>query len=258
MSSRTYRWWRAALVAGAVLVLAGCAYERQRAQRDSKLVAIRTELGAGFLERGQLALAQEEIQKALALNPDDSEANNVMALVQARLQRNRRAEHYFERAVSSNPGNAGAQNNFGIFLCQTGRTRRALKHFAKAIADPLNPSQQWANANAGSCLLHAHRPAQAAAYFRRAMSLQPGMPVALLGLARADWAQGKAVAAEANLRQYLRTGTPSPQSLLLGVEIEHALGHLDQQATYALKLMAHYPNSVQAKQLQQLTSEGAL
>ena len=254
----TYKCFRGALVIGVALLLMSCAYEQQREHRDSKLVVIHTELGAGFLERGQVALAQDELKKALAISPDDSEANNIMALVQARLKRNRLAKKYFHRAVESNPDNAGAQNNFGIFLCQTGHTRRALKHFDKAIADPLNPSQQWANVNAGSCLLHARQPAQALPYFQEALLLQAAMPAALLGLAKADWATGHAAAADLALRQYLAQGKPTAQSLFLGVEIEHALGHMNQQATYALKLMAHYPNSVQVKQLQQLTNEGAL
>lgn len=239
------------------LALGGCATAQQQ-ERDARLVNIRTQLGAGFLKRGQLAIAQDELNRALALNPDDSEANNVMALIQARLRRYDRANRYFERSLRDDPGNSGAQNNYGIFLCQRGRVPEAIAHFQKAIADPLYPTPQWANVNAGSCLLQHHEPRQARAFFKDALALQPNLGVALYQLARIDLASGHPHRARAYIQRYFAVAGNSPESLLLAVRIEQALGNIDKQATYALRLTSQYPHSAQAQEIERLGANGEL
>lgn len=250
---------RALLVgfACACLLLAGCAYERQQEERDAKLVQIRTDLAAGFFERGELAYAKDEVSKALALNPDDSEANNVMALIQARLGHDKEADHYFRKALSANPENAGAENDYAIYLCQKGHVDQAMVHFKHVINDPLYPSPQRPNLNAGVCLVSAHQEAAARPYLERALVLQPNFAPALYELAQVDFADDRLAAASDDLTHYFATGAESADALLLGVKLAKAMGDVNQQATYALRLSAKYPHSPQDQEAMRLAGPGA-
>ncbi|MHB8563654.1 MAG: type IV pilus biogenesis/stability protein PilW [Acidiferrobacteraceae bacterium] len=252
------RWQSIVLLAVAVVAIGGCASERQAHERDARLVRIYTQLGAGFFKRNQTAFAEQEIRKALAINSDDSDANNVMALVQARLRHYRSAGRYFRRAVSDKPDNAGAQNNYGVFLCERGHVRRALTHFRKAINNPLYASPQWANVNAASCLLKAGKPLSAEVYFKQALKVQPNLGIALYELAAIDLKSGHPHHAHAYIRRYFAVAPESPQSLFLAARVEQALGDLDKQAMYALRLTSKYPDSKQAKELERLGASGGL
>ncbi|MHB1951670.1 MAG: type IV pilus biogenesis/stability protein PilW [Acidiferrobacteraceae bacterium] len=247
-----------AACACAVVAIGGCAVGRQTRERNHRLVRIYTQLAAGFYQRNQIVFARQEIRKALAINPDDSDANNVMALVQARMKHYRRAGKYFARAVRNRPGNAAAQNDYGVFLCERGHVRKALARFAKAIGNPIYRSPQWANVNAGNCLLRAHQPLQAKPYFAQALKLQPNLGVALYQLSSIDFASGHPHRARAYIRRYFAVAPESPESLFLAVRIEQALGDLDKQATYALRLTSKYPDSRQARELVRLGEHGRL
>ena len=76
-------------VFGAILIIStllmGCAAspERQALEvRKENVVILNTQLAAAYLQRGQPVVALRILSKALALAPNDSQANNVMALLQ--------------------------------------------------------------------------------------------------------------------------------------------------------------------------------
>lgn len=242
----------------AVLTAAGCASDRQERERNHRLVRIYTQLAAGFFKRNQIVFARQEIKKALAINPSDSDANNVMALVQAHMKRYRQARTYFRRAVRSRPDNAAAQNDYGVFLCERGHVRKALVRFRKALGNPMYGSPQWANVNAGNCLLRAHQPVKARSYFAQALKLQPNLGVALYELSAIDLESGHPHRARVYIRRYFAVAPESPQSLFLATRIEQALGDLDKQATYALRLTSKYPDSKQAHELERVGAHGGL
>ena len=100
-------------VFGAILIgtlLMGCASSQERKAlkaRKENVVIVNTQLAAVYLQRGRPEVALYNISKALALAPDDSQANNVMALLQWRLQETDAADKYFRRALKSRPDKIG-------------------------------------------------------------------------------------------------------------------------------------------------------
>lgn len=242
----------------AVLAASGCASDRQERARDHRLVRIYTQLAAGFFKRNQIVFAHQEIKKALAINPRDSDANNVMALVQAYMHHYRRAHKYFRRAVGNRPDNAAAQNDYGVFLCERGHVRKALSRFHKALRNPMYGSPQWANVNAGNCLLRVHQPVKAKPYFEAALKLQPNLGAALYALSAIDLKSGHPHRARVYIRRYFAVAPESPQSLFLATKIEQALGDLNKQATYALRLTSKFPDSKQAQELERVGARGGL
>jgi type IV pilus assembly protein PilF len=249
---------RLLLAACATLLLAACASPAQRdaeAARLAKRVEIHTELGAGYLARNQLDVAQQELERALALRPDDSQANHIMGLLQIRLKNDDRAERHFQRATGQSPDNSDARNSYGVFLCEHRRLDEADEQFRAAIRNPLYKTPDQANTNAGICRLKTPDKAAAGGYFRAALQTNPRQPLALLNLARLSFESGEPLSARGFMQRYFEVAGDAPETLLLAFRIERALGAKDAQASYALRLRGKFPDSAEARQLRTLTGK---
>jgi len=240
----------------ASLLIGGCATQTEREEKAAKLskrVEIHTQLGASYLSRNQLDIAQQELERALEINSDDSQANHIMGLLQIRLKQDDKAEDYFRRAVGEQPENPDARNSYGVFLCEHGRLEEADKQFRAAIKNPLYKTPEQASLNAGLCQLKKPDQHAAAAYFRTALGYNPRQPQALLHMARYSFETGQALSARGFMQRYFEVATDTPEVLLLAFRIERALGDKNAQATYALRLRGKFPQSAEARQLRTLT-----
>ena len=234
------------------MTLGACATREQEiasGERTSLLIESRTQLAASYMQRNQLDIATEEIDKALAIDPDNSQANNIMALLQIRLKNDDKAERHFTKALSGQGNNAEARNNYGVFLCDRGRLDEAEKQFKTALANPLYKTPEIANINAGSCLQKKNAPELAEKYFRNALQINPKSPVALYQMAHISFTTKRYLPARAFIQRYLDASNETPETLLLAVRIEHALGARDAQAQYSNRLRGKFPDSPEARQL---------
>lgn len=235
-----------------VLLLAGCASSAERDAeegRRDRLIETNIQLANGYLQRGQLEFAKERLDKALTIDADDSQANNMMAVLQWRLNDYAAAERHFERAVRDR-ANAEAQNNFGAFLCQRNRIAEAETWFKRAVANPLYKTPALAYENAGLCLYRAKDYPKAEAYFREALKADPRRPPALYHLSRLSFDAGRILAARGFIQRYFQATPDTPEALLLAVHIERALKNRDEEASYAVRLRGKFPTSPEAQQLQ--------
>lgn len=242
----------------ACLLIGGCASQAEReeqAEKLSKRVETHTQLGASYLARNQLDIAQQELERALEINADDSQANHIMGLLQIRLKRDDKAEQYFRHAISELPENADARNSYGAFLCERGRLDEADEQFRAAINNPLYKSPEQASLNAGICQLKKPDKHAAAAYFRTTLHYDPRQPQALMQLARYSFETGESLSARGFMQRYFEVAADTPEALLLAFRIERVLGAKDAQATYAIRLRGKFPNSAEAKQLHTLTGK---
>lgn len=242
-----------AITLSALVLLAACASTAEREAEDAKrqrLVDTNVQLAAGYLQRGQLEFAREKLEKALAIDPDSPNANSTMALLQWRLRDYRAAETHFQRAVRVEKDNGEAHNNYGVFLCERGRVEEAVNRFKQAISDPLYSTPAVANQNAGLCLMKTGAAAAAEPYFREALRINPQSVPALEQMARISMESGKPLAARGFMQRYFQAGgADTPETLWLAVRIERALGHKNEEASYALRLRAKFPDSPEAKRL---------
>ncbi len=242
------------LLLGILLNACSTAETRNRAVENTKLVSIHTQLAVGHLLRNQTGFALQEVNEALALNSDDSQANNIMALVQQRLRDDDKSEKYFLKSIDEDATNSEARNNFAVFLCEHGRVKEAIDQFNSALSNPLYPSQEKANLNAGMCL--QQRPEHglsAVKYFRNALTINPRSPVALYNMALISFESGQPLAARGFMQRFFEASQDTPDSLLLAVRIEKALGAKDTQASYAFRLRGKFPKSEEAKELAKIT-----
>ncbi len=249
---------RAVSLVLACLLIGGCASQAEREEKAAKLnkrVEIHTQLGATYLSRNQLDIAQQELERALDINSDDSQANHIMGLLQLRLKQDDKAELYFRRAISEQPDNSDARNSYGVFLCERGRLDAADEQFRVAINNPLYKSPEQASLNAGICQFKKPDKSAAAGYFRTALQHNPRQPQALLHMARYSFETGESLSARGFMQRYFEVSTDTPEVLLLAFRIERVLGAKDAQATYALRLRGKFPESAAATQLRTLTGK---
>lgn len=240
-----------------LLALAGCASsaERQAEQeKKDKLVETHALLGSSYLQRGQLDVAREELEKALKISPDNAQANNVMAVLQWRFKNYPEAERHFRKALAGDEKNASAHHNYGAYLCDRGKLDESVRHFDSAVAIPFYPYAAEVNLNAGVCLMKKPAPVAAEKYFREALRLNPRLPGALYHMAKISWDSGQPLSARGFIERFFQSAQDTPEVLLLAVKVERALQNKNGEASYALRLRSKFPTSAEAGQLQALAS----
>lgn len=237
---------------GLTMLSAGCASQAEREAELAKrqrLVETQVQLGASYLQRGQLDVAKEYLEKAVEADPDSAQANNMMALLQWRLKQYDEADRYFRRAINANVPLPEAENNYGVFLCDRGKTEDALRLFDKVAANPLYKTPAAALENAGMCLMRKPAPLAAEKHFRKALEVNPNQARSLLQMARISYDRGNALAARGFIQRYFQVAEDTAESLLLAARIERALKSRDAEASYVVRLRGKFPTSDEAQQL---------
>lgn len=219
-------------------------------KQDQKLDAaqVHTELGAQLMQRGDLKDAYEKLQMATQFDDGYAPAHTLLAILDERLKQTKQAEQEYRRAVAIDPKNGDTNNNLGVFLCSTGRQAEGVQHLQRALADPFYKTPAMANTNIGKCLAKTN-PAAAEPYLRKALTIDPGYPDALLQMSQALYAKNDAFRARGFLQRFEAQGQATPESLMLGYRIESRLGDTDAARSYANRLRGQFPESEQAQQL---------
>lgn len=237
-----------ALVAVSLLGLGGCVTTTTgglggEKWDSSERAALHTRLGVNYLQQGQLEVAREELDLALRIEPNSSDANLAMAKLQLRLDSPRDAHVHFQRAVRNNPESVGARNDFGFFLCNQGDYADGLAQFNAALNNPLNNAQYVTLYGAAECERQAGNLEQAVASYELALRLQPDMRQALMRLAVINFDQGEYFTARAYLERFFQDRFYTADSLYLAVRNELALNRRDLAGEYARLLRERFPGS---------------
>ncbi|MGH8623176.1 MAG: type IV pilus biogenesis/stability protein PilW [Burkholderiales bacterium] len=216
--------------------------ERMRAR-------IHTELAANYFGIGNVGVALEEVQEALRADRNYGPAYNVAGLVYAQLKEDRLAEESFQRALGINPSDSDAHHNYGMFLCQRKQEREAIRHFMMAVRNPLYSTPDRSYINAGMCARRSGDAAGAAEFFGLALKLRPDQPQALYHMADLSYARGDFAEAKSYLGRFTQVASATAEVLWLGVRVERRLGDRNSEASYALQLRTRFPNSREARAL---------
>nr|VFJ48181.1 MAG: type IV pilus assembly protein PilF [Candidatus Kentron sp. FW] len=227
----------------------GLSNTTDRETQKNHLAALHTQMAIAYMEEGNLELARERLERALAIKADHPEAHNALGSLYQRLNEPEKAERHYRHAISFNPSYSNACNNLGVLLCVTDRQMEADGYFLKAIANPHYRKPEVAMGNAGDCAYSTGNLQKAETYFRRALSFSMKLPGPLLRMAELSFSKGHGLAAREYLQRYLDIGTHSPRSLWLGIRIENLLDNQDAVSSYALLLRTHHPDSRETRLL---------
>ncbi len=244
----------ALLLLGAVaLALAACSSTSNRAQKKTDASNYNMQLGMAYLNQGDLGLAKQKLDRAVAENPGDPSVHSAMAMLQDRLGHPDQADKEFKAALSLGPRNPDVLNNYAVYLCRTGRTDEGVKSFEEAAHNALYRTPEAAYTNAGVCLRGAKRDSQAAMSFQRALQVRPNFAEAAYQLADLDFQRGEIAEARATVERFIASFEAPPDLLLLGARITRKQGDRLSQEKFARKLRMDFPSSDQTRALAELT-----
>ncbi len=242
------------VLAMCLLLLAGCSSNPNRSsslgERRTEAAKVNTELGAGYLRRGNFELAMEKLERALEFDSKYVVALSTMAVLHEQLGDNKQAEKFHKSAIKVAPQDASTQNNYGTFLCKTGRYRASEEYFIKAASNAFYQTPEVALVNAGLCVSRIDDWEAAEQHFRDAIQFRPDYPDALYALSEIKFREQDYLTARAFLQRFEAGATTSAASLLLGYKIEQSLQQPGQAAKYARKLQQQFPNTAQATELE--------
>lgn len=218
--------------------------------RDARTRAkLHTELGALYLQNGNLAVALEELTIAIDIDADYARAYGTRGLADFQVREMQMADQDFRRALSLDANDPEINNNYGWFLCQVGREKEAISFFQRAIRNPLYETPEKAYLNAGACYARLGDLASAEDYVQHSLRIVQNNPQALLQLAGINYQRGHLELAKEQLSELLRKTEPSAEALWLGVRIERRLGERVAEARYGSQLRRKFPLSPEAQEL---------
>jgi predicted CXXCH cytochrome family protein len=148
-----------------------------------------------------------QFEKALALDPDMSQAHNEFGEQLANEGRIDRAEAEFRAALSIEPDLPAAQSNLGHVLAARGALDEAAWYFARAVQR--NPKDPDTHVNYAATLLGLKRPEEALREFDAALKLRPDFGLAHLNSAAILANRGDLAAARTHLQQALKDPDPA-------------------------------------------------
>ena len=210
---------------------------------------IRTDLAAGYYQRGQMDVALEELGNAKTLDPSYPRIYDIYGLVYAMLGERAKAEENFRQEIALAPDNSDYRENWGAFLCGTGRASEAMPEFERVMKDPLYKTPEIVYINAGKCSAALGDTKKGEEYLRRALTVSPGNPIAAYNLALLAYRDKRIGEARAWMRPVMQQASPPAQALYLGACIEKKQGDRDAERAYESQLRNRWPDSPEAKAL---------
>ena len=245
----------------ALLLVAGCAVKSAGPSADTGTIVgevgdprnrarTHTELASLYHERGNMAIALEELRLATAADSSYAPAYSLFGVVYMDLREKGLAEENFERALRLSPNDPEINHNFGWFLCQNGREPDSIRYFLQALRNSLYTAPWRSYAAAGVCSLRTNNVKDAEEFFQRALKLDPDEPAALLKLGEIRYRQGSIEDARKLVARHNKLISPTPESLWLALRIERRLGERVAEQSYANQLRRRFPGSPEYQSLQ--------
>jgi len=236
-----------------LLLLLGCSSSQGTKEdgegRARKAAETNTALGRQYMDRGQMEVALEKLKRAVAHDETYAPAHTMLAFLYETLGQMDQAEDEYKLAVRYDPTDGEVNNNYASFLCGQNRGKEAEQYFETAVKDPFYSTPQIAYANAGVCQLGMNNLDKAELFLRKSLEFDAEFPAALLAMAILYEEKSSYLRARAFLQRYEATSQTSSQSLLLGYQIENALGDSTAAARYKNELLDRFPTSSGAVQM---------
>jgi type IV pilus assembly protein PilF len=242
-------------VLGPALLLYGCVTTGDTRLKESPSAAgaANVQLGAAYLQQGNLPVAKEKLEKAVKQTPKDPVVHGMLGLLYHRLGDDKQAEKEYRTALELAPGDPEQLNNYAVFLCTVGRTDEGASRFEEAAHNPLYRTPWAAYTNAGVCLRGAKRDPEARAQFLHALQVNPEYAEAMVQLADLDLSNHQEADAYKRITDFLKTNPSSAELLLLGWRAAHELKDPVGAAQMAWRMQSDFPDSEQAHTLAQMS-----
>jgi type IV pilus assembly protein PilF len=215
---------------------------REQAQEDY------IQLALAYYDADDTTGARRHINNALRLGDRNSRIYNVMALIYQREGDLGLAEENFERAISLDRENSRARNNYAALLFSMERYREAYEQLQRVTQDTTYEGRAIAFENLGRSALRLGRIDDAEAAFERGLQLNANLYVTALELAIIKADEENWPEARRNFQRYLTIVSffnipHTPRALLAGIQIEGKFQNASAVQDYTLILTTLYQDS---------------
>ena len=232
------------------LLMGGCVVETSNSSLErnkdiGKAVGSYVAAGMIYLQDGDIAMADLKFQKAYALDNDNAEANNALALFYSIEGETGEIEKHYKKAISKKPGYSAARNNYASFLFDQGRYEEARDQLLIVVKD-YNYSQRTKSLESlGYCYLNLDDEKNAERYFSRALQRDPGMGRSILELAEIHFNRGEHKSTERYLARFDQLSAPNPRHLWLAIRLQRILKDKHKLSSFELALRNMFPESAE-------------
>ena len=240
---------------GFVLSLSSCGGNKivhsDKQNREGAELNVR--LASGYIQRGQLEIAQEKLLKAIELDDEYVPAYTTLAVLKERIGESNEAENYYLEALDLQPDNPQLLNNYGSFLCKMDDVKKleeSIEQFTKALKNKFYRTPYNAHANMGYCLMKNDKYNDywgAEEHLRKALKSQPNMSFALLSMGELGIKTKRFLMARAYMQRYHTVAAAGPDSLWLQIQAEKALGDQQYFVKLSRELKDKFPDSKETK-----------
>jgi len=183
---------RAALVVVAALALGACSSARSQPPEVQRLQARAAfERGLKHFNDREASQALTALREAVALDGTSAVYRDTLGLVFTELQRPDLATEQFHQAVALDPQYADAHFHLGVALAEAARWGEAAAAYRKALSLPTLTVPHFAHQNLGLALYHLRQYREAEEQLRFAIGLEPQMGLAYYNLGLVLAAQGR-------------------------------------------------------------------
>ncbi|HSY08741.1 MAG TPA: type IV pilus biogenesis/stability protein PilW [Steroidobacteraceae bacterium] len=236
----------------ATLAACGSMPQQHPESANEEAAGYNVQLGIGYLQKGDLAIAKEKLERAERESPRSPKVHSALGLLYERLGDPKRADDEYRTSLRYAPQDPEVANNYAVFLCKSARTEEGVKYFLEAAHNPLYRTPEAAYTNVAVCLRAAHRDDEAKQNLQHALAIRPNFAEAAYQLADLEFERGHLNDARTVLTHYTDSFDATPELLLLGVRIARAMGDRVAAEHYARSLRMDFPSSEQARALSDL------
>ena len=232
-----------------LLYLVACATQPVEETKEYRIADTNVRLAVGYMQQGRLDDALVKLKKALEAIPDYKDAHSAIALVYDHLGKYDLASEHYKKAIKLDPDNGLVYNNYGVFLCTQNRLKEAEEYFMLAVQKPRYATPERAYENAGACAKKIPDNEKAEIYLRKALTINPKLPLALYTMAQITYEQKRYMSTRAYLQRFEDVSEHTAESLWLGIEVERQLGNKEAEEHYSKLLQTRFPDSLELKKL---------
>jgi Flp pilus assembly protein TadD len=180
----------------------------------------RLQLANDHIDAGRDEQARAILARALAADPDDTDANSMICYVLRRLGRYEQALFYARRALTRVPADPNLLTNLGNLLMTTGDFDGAREAYSRAVAS--DPGHAEARVGLSNSLNVRHRYDEAEAACRAGLERHPGYPKLLANLGVSLLYSGRAREAVRVLREGAALHPDDPK---LAIGVPHTMNY---------------------------------
>lgn len=199
----------------------------------------------------QFALAEQLLERAVALDPEQKTSWKLLGAVRLAQQKNEAAAEAFRKQIALDPQDEFAYEGLGLAQAAQKQYDAAIASFRKQLeVKPLDPVAQ---ASLGTTLIEARRYPEASKELEKAVALSPNDPRLYIALGRAETGQDRGDKARAAFEKAVELSPTPPVWNAVAAELAAHGASLERAQQYAESAVAATTADLNALDLEKLS-----